>query len=98
MEQISLESSKVPIEIVVELAFQMGMAYKDLWIKADLDNAINFNHFQHAKSCGGEVKLKGNMEDLPRVLGLRTDKEKEIVEKLNEIARNKRQLITMCKS
>ncbi len=97
MGQISLEFSKVPIDIAIELAFQMGMTYKDLWIKADLDNAINFNHFQHAKGCGGEVKLKGTMEDLPKVLGLKTDKEKEIVQELNEIARNKRRLITLCK-
>jgi hypothetical protein len=97
MEQMSLEFSKVPIDIVIELAFQMGMAYKDLWIKADLDNAINFNDFQHAKGCGGQITLKGTMENLTNVFAYRTDKEKEIVLELNDIARNKKKLAELCK-
>lgn len=97
-EQISFSFSKVPIDLVIELAFQLGIAYKDLWIKADLDNAINFNDFQHAKGCGGEVNLKGTMEDLPKVFAYRTDKEKIIIERLNEIAGDKKRLIEICTS
>lgn len=90
--------ANVPIEIAIELAFQQGMAYKDLWIKADLDNAINFADFQYSKSCGGQVELKGTMEDLPKVFDYRTDKEKEIVIRLNEINADKKRLIELCKS
>lgn len=96
MKQISLEFSKVPIDIAIELAFQMGMAYKDLWIKADLDNAINSNDFQNAIGCGGQVTLNGTMIDLPKVFAYRTDKEKEIITELNEITRNKKKLIRLC--
>jgi hypothetical protein len=97
-EQIAFSFSKVPIDLAIELAFQLGMAYKDLWIKADLDNAINFNDFQHAKGCGAQVKLKGTMEDLPKILSYRTDKEKIIIERLNDIAGDKKRLIEICTS
>ena len=98
MEQMAFNLSKVPIDLAIELAFQLGMAYKDLWIKADLDNAINFNNFQYAKGCGAQVKLKGTMEDLSQILSYRTDKEKIIISRLNEIARDKKSLIDLCTS
>lgn len=98
MEQMAFIFSKVPIDLAIELAFQMGMAYKDLWIKADLDNAVNFNDLQHAKGCGAEFKLNGTMENLPGVLACRTDKEKIIISRLNNIAGDKKRLIEICTS
>lgn len=98
MEQISLEFSKIPIEIAIELAFQMGEAWQDLYQKADLSNAINFNDFQYAAGFGAQFKAKGTMENLPEVLGIKTDKDKEIIATMNKIMEHKRNLINLCKS
>lgn len=75
----------------------MGEAWQDLCQKADLANAINFNDFQYAKGFGAQFKAKGTMENLPEILGIKTDKEKEIIATMNKIKEDKRKLISLCK-
>ncbi|KEI84148.1 hypothetical protein N493_19875 (plasmid) [Clostridium botulinum B2 433] len=85
------------LNIAIELAFQMGMAYQDLYTKADLANAMNFNDLQYAKSLGAQFKARGTMENLPNLFSIKTNKEKKIIEKMNRIVKNKKELINLCK-
>jgi hypothetical protein len=97
MEQTSLSFTKVPLDIVVELAFQLGMAYQDLYTKADLANAINFSDLQYTKGFGAQFKLSGTMEDLPKIFSTKnTEREKSILSEMRKIINNKTNLITIC--
>ena len=96
MGQTSLNFSKIPIELAIELAFQQGQAYQDLYTKGDLSNAINFDDIQHAKSCGAQFKLKGTMENLPSILGVKTDKQIIILKEMEKLIKSKRDLIKIC--
>lgn len=59
--------SKDEIEIFVQLAFELGQAYQNIYDRIGLDNVIDFNDIAFANSRGAQWNLKGDMSDLPEL-------------------------------
>lgn len=83
------------IDLLLQLAFELGEKYRYLYEKAGLDNVIDFNDIAFANSKGAEWKQKINMSDLPKLFRIH-DKNK-IVE-LNKTAEDLKQLKQIAKN
>lgn len=75
------------LELYIQLAFELGQAYQNLYNKIGLDNVIDFNHIAFANKCGAQWNLKGDMSDLPKLFEVHKLKQEGINE-LNKIAEN----------
>ena len=73
------------IELYIQLAFELGQAYQNLYNRIGLDNVIDFNDIAFANRCGAQWDLKGDMSDLPELFEVHKLKQEEINE-LNKIA------------
>ena len=71
------------IDLLLQLAFELGQAYNYVWQKAGLDNLIDFNDMAYANNKGAMWNLKGDMSDLPELFKL---KDKDKIMELNKIA------------
>lgn len=71
------------IDLLLQLAFELGQAYNYVWQKAGLDNIVDFNDIAHANTKGAMWNLKGDMSDLPELFKL---KDKDKIMELNKIA------------
>ena len=56
------------IDLLIQLAFETGQAYQNLYNKLGLENVIDFNDVKFANSCGAQWNLKGDMSDLPKLM------------------------------
>ena len=79
--------SKEEIELYIQLAFELGQAYQNIYNKIGLDNVIDFNDVVFANSCGAEWNFKGDMSNLPELLKVHKLKQNGIDE-LNKIAKD----------
>ncbi len=75
------------IELYIQLAFELGQAYQNIYNKIGLENIIDFNEIAFANDCGAQWNLKGDMSDLPKLFEIHKLKQNGI-NKLNKIARD----------
>ena len=73
------------IELYIQLAFELGQAYQNLYNRIGLDNVIDFNDIAFANRGGAQWTLKGDMSDLPKLFEVHKLKQEGINE-LNKIA------------
>jgi hypothetical protein len=74
---------KEAIDLLLQLAFELGQAYNYVWQKAGLDNVVDFNDIAYANKRGAMWNLKGDMSDLPELFKLKV---KDRIIELNKIA------------
>ena len=74
---------KEAIDLLLQLAFELGQAYSYVWQKAGLDNVTDFKDIAYANTKGAMWDLNGNMSDLPELFKL---KDKDKINELNKIA------------
>ena len=79
------------LELYIQLAFELGQAYQNIYNKIGLDNVVDFNDIAFANSCGAEWRLKGDMSNLPKLLKVHKLKQNGINE-LNKIAENLKEI------
>lgn len=91
LEIMNKEALKKFKDIILQLAFEMGIAYGNIYKTIGLDNVIDFNDIAHANKCGAEWKLKGDMSDLPELFKIHKLKQNGIDE-LNKIVNNLEEL------
>ena len=73
------------IELIIQLAFELGEKYRYLYEKAGLDNVIDFNDIEFANSKGAQWgNFKGDMSDFPEILKVTHDQSK--INELNSTA------------
>lgn len=82
------------IDLLLQLAFELGQAYRYRWEKADLDNVIDFKDIAYANSKGAMWNLKATTEDLQELFKL---KDKNKIKELNKIADNLQQVKNIAK-
>ena len=75
------------IELYIQLAFELGQAYQNIYKIIGLDNVIDFNDIAFANSKGAMWDLKGDMSDLPELFKIHKLKQDGINE-LNKISKN----------
>lgn len=79
------------IEVFIQLAFELGQAYQNIYKEIGLDNIVDFNDIAFANKCGAQWKFKGNMSDLPELFKMHKLKQNGINE-LNKITENLQEL------
>lgn len=84
------------MEILIQLAFELGQAYQHIYEQIGLDNIIDFNDIALANSCGAQWNFKGDMSDLPELFKIHKLKQGGIDE-LNRIAEDLRKVKVMAK-
>lgn len=73
------------IDLFIQLAFETGQAYQNIYNKLGLENVIDFNDIVFANSRGAQWKTKGRMLELPRLFEIHKIK-KEGINELNNLA------------
>lgn len=73
------------LELYIQLAFELGQAYQNIYNQIGLDNIVDFNDIAFANSRGAQWNLKGDMSDLPKLFEVHKLNQKGINE-LNKIA------------
>ncbi len=84
------------IDLCIQLAFETGQAYQNIYNKLKLENVIDFNDIALANSRGAQWSLKGDMSNLPKLLEVHKLKQEEIDE-LNKIAKNLKKVKAIAK-
>ena len=79
--------SEEEIELYMQIAFELGQAYQNIYNQIGLDNIIDFNDIAFANKCGAQWNLKGDMSDLPKLFEVHSLKQDGINE-LKKIAGN----------
>ena len=74
------------VEIYIQLAFELGQAYQNIYKQIGLDNVVDFNDIAFANRCGARWTLKGDMSDLPKLFEVHKLTQDGINE-LNKIAK-----------
>lgn len=74
------------IDLLFQLAFEMGQAYQNIYSQIGLENIIDFNDIAFANSRGAQWNLKGDMSDLPELFKTHQLKQ-EGIDELNRIAK-----------
>lgn len=82
------------IDLLLQLAFELGQAYNYVYQKAGLGNVVDFNDIAYANSKGAIWNLKGDMSNLPELFKL---KDKDKVIELNKIADDLQKVKEMAK-
>lgn len=80
------------IDILLQLAFELGQAYGRIYTESGLNNVIDFNDIAYANKCGAQWHLKGDIAKLPQLFKIH-DKRK--IDALNEIADNLQKVKTI---
>lgn len=75
------------IELYIQLAFELGQAYQNIYEMVGLDNVIDFNDIAFANSKGAMWNLKGDMSDLPELFKIHKLKQ-DGIDELNKINKN----------
>ena len=73
------------IELYIQLAFELGQAYQNIYNKIGLYNVIDFNDIAFANKRGAQWTLKGDMSDIPKLFEVHKFKQ-EAINELNKIA------------
>lgn len=55
------------LELFIQLAFELGQAYQNIYLKIGLDNIVDFNNILYANKLGAQWNFKGDMSDLPEL-------------------------------
>lgn len=55
------------IDVLLQLAFELGQAYQNIYKTIGLDNIVDFNDIVFANSRGAQWNFKGDMSDLPEL-------------------------------
>lgn len=84
------------IDLFIQLAFETGQAYQNIYNKLGLENIIDFNDIALANSRGAQWSLKGDMSNLPKLFKIHQLKQNDIDE-LNKIADNLQKIKEMAK-
>lgn len=84
------------IDVFIQLAFETGQAYQNIYNKVGLENVIDFNDIAFANSRGAQWKLKGDMSDLPILFEVHKFKQDGINE-LNKIADDLQKIKSMAR-
>lgn len=84
------------IELFIQLAFETGQAYQNIYNKLGLENIINFKDIAFANSRGAQWNLKGDMSNLPELFKIHKLNQNGIDE-LNKIADNLQKIKIMAK-
>lgn len=82
------------IDLLIQLAFELGQEYQYIYDKIGLDNIVNFNDIVFANSCGAQWNFKGDMQDLPELFKIHKQK---AINELNRIANNKEEVKKLAK-
>jgi len=80
------------VNLLIQVAFEIGRAYERLYISLDLYNAINANDLIHGAKAGAQFILNGTMEDLPSILKhkvIENDKLKALNDLANDLQKIK---------
>ena len=85
------------IDLFIQLAFETGQAYQNIYNQIGLDNVIDFNDVALANSKGAQWKFKGDMSDLPELFKIHKLKQNGIDE-LNKLAQNLQDIKIMAKN
>ena len=84
------------IELLIQLAFELGQTYRFLYDKAGLDNVIDFKDIAFANSRGAEWNVKLDESDLPKLFKIHNlDKDK--INELNKLANDLKELKKIAK-
>ena len=75
------------VEIYIQLAFELGQAYQNIYSQIGLDNVIDFKDIAFAKCCGAEWNFKGDMSDIPELFKIHQLKQ-DGIDELKKIANN----------
>ena len=84
------------IDLLIQLAFETGQAYQNIYNQLGLDNVIDFNDVALANSRGAQWNLKGDMSNLPELFKIHKLKQNGIDE-LNKLAQNVQSIKVMAK-
>ena len=77
--------SQKEMELYIQLAFELGQTYQNIYKEIGLDNVIDFSDISFANSCGAEWKFKEDMSNIPELFKIHKLKQDGINE-LNKIA------------
>jgi len=75
------------LDLLIQLAFELGQAYQNIYNQIGLDNVIDFNDIAVANSRGAQWNLKGDMLDLPKLFEIHKLKQ-EGIDELNKIVKD----------
>lgn len=75
------------IDVLIQLAFELGQTYQNIYKTIGLDNVIDFNDIAFANSRGAQWNLKGNMSDLPKLFEVHKLKQ-DGIDELNKIVQS----------
>lgn len=89
--------SKVPIDLAIQIAFELGISYARTYVHTGLVNVVEFNYLQHAKGCGAQIRDRRKNEEMPGLFNCRTDMEIKAIKECNELVDYKNTLIELCK-
>ena len=81
------------IDLFIQLAFELGQAYQNIYKTIGLDNIIDFNNIALANSKGAQWSFKGDMSDLPELFKMKQDG----IDQLNRMANELEKLKNMAK-
>lgn len=84
------------IDLFIQLAFETGQAYQNIYNKIGLENVVDFNDIALANSRGAQWNLEGDMSNLPELFKVHQLKQDGINE-LNKIADNLQKIKIMAK-
>lgn len=73
------------IDLFIQLAFELGQAYQNIYNKIGLENIVEFNDIAFANRCGAQWSFKGDMSDLPKLFEIHKLKQ-DGIDELNKIA------------
>lgn len=82
MKEIEVEEL---IDLFIQLAYEAGQAYQNIYSKLGLENFIDFNDIALANRRGAQWNFKGDMSNLPELLEIH-QLEQNGIDELNKIA------------
>lgn len=84
------------IDLFIQLAFETGQAYQRIFDTIGLSNVMDFKDIAFANSCGAQLNIKGNMENLPELFKTK-DIKPERIKALNGMSEQLQQIKLMAK-
>ena len=75
------------IDLFMQIAFELGQAYQNIYYKIGLENIVDFNNIILANSRGAQWSFKGDMSDLPKLFEIHKLKQ-DGIDELNKIAKD----------
>ncbi len=84
------------IDLLIQLAFETGQAYQNIYNQIGLDNVVDFKDIAFANNCGAEWNLKGDMSDLPELFKIHKLKQ-DGIDELNKLAQDLQKIKVIAK-